>query len=145
MPLLFAYGSLMNPRQFKKVVGRWNYARKAILRGYRLVFSGQGSADILCTSDADQVYGVVYEITPRQLDLVDNYEGVPEAFYRREQVTIALPSREHVANVFVKAKKEAFKRPPSRYLKQLIEGLRFHGYSEQIVNEVNRISQQEQL
>ena len=141
MPWLFAYGSLTNPQQFKKIAGKWKYARKAILPNYRLVFSGRGSADILHAPDSAQVYGVLFEISEQQLGLLDRYEGVPTGFYRRERVTVKLPSRERSAYVFVKEKKEPFKHPSSRYLKQLVEGLRFHGYSDTIIKEIRHLIQ----
>jgi gamma-glutamylcyclotransferase (GGCT)/AIG2-like uncharacterized protein YtfP len=136
MPWLFTYGSLMNPQRFREIAGKWIFARKAKLHGFHLVFSGKGSADIVCGETNSVVYGVAYEVTDRQLNALDNYEGVPVGFYTRKKILIEMKSRRHEAFVYVKTKKVENKNPPSRYMKQIVAGLRFHGYEESIVREI---------
>ena len=136
LPWLFSYGSLMNPQQFNKIAGKWQYARKALLYGYQLVFSGEGSADIILADPKSCVYGVAYEISAQQLGKLDRYEGVPDGFYFRKKVQVEMTSRKHSAYAYLKSQKSGFRRPPSRYMKLLISGLRFHGYGEGVVRDV---------
>ena len=138
MPWLFTYGSLMNPRQFNKIAGKWKYAKKAKLYGYQLVFTGKGSADIVPAEQKNCVYGVAYEISEHQLVKLDRYEGVPSGFYYRKTVHVEFPSRTRLAFAYMKTQKTALRHPPSRYCKQLISGLRYHGYGEAIIREMQK-------
>ncbi|MHA1861350.1 MAG: gamma-glutamylcyclotransferase family protein [Candidatus Ranarchaeia archaeon] len=140
MPWLFTYGLLTNPVHFEKIVGRWRYARQATLYEYRLVFSGQGTADIIPAAPSETVHGVAYEISRNQFRRVDNNEQVVNGAYKRAILKISLSSRTRRAYVYMKTRKEAFRRPSHRYLKKIIEGLRFHGYNDRVVSRISMSS-----
>jgi len=140
LPWLFTYGSLMNPQRFNKIAGNWKYARKALLYGYQLIFSGEGSADIILAEPKSYVYGVAYQISDQQLGKLDRYEGVPNGFYHRKKVQVEMPSRKHSAYAYLKSQKSSLRRPPSRYVKLVISGLRFHGYDEDVIRDIRKRS-----
>jgi gamma-glutamylcyclotransferase (GGCT)/AIG2-like uncharacterized protein YtfP len=90
--LLFAYGTLKDPKQLAAVVGR------AV--PYRVVGSGTipgilydvGDYPALRPSDApdDVVPGVLLELDDAALDGVDAYEGVAEGLYVRDRCEVRL-------------------------------------------------------
>src|SRR5689334_1846665 len=92
---LFSYGTLQLPEVQRATYGRLLEGRPDVLIGYRLVplaitspevvaLSGAPVHMIACrTGDpAERIPGVVYRITPAELEATDDYEG--DAYARRE-------------------------------------------------------------
>ena len=92
---LFSYGTLQMPEVQRATYGRLLEGRPDVLTGYRLVpltitnpevvaLSGEPVHMIACrTGDsADRIAGVVYAITPAELEATDDYEG--DAYARIE-------------------------------------------------------------
>jgi hypothetical protein len=92
---LFSYGTLQLPEVQHATYGRLLEGRVDVLLGFRLVpltitnpqvvaLSGEPIHMIACrTGDlADRIGGVVYQITPAELEATDDYEG--DAYARIE-------------------------------------------------------------
>ena len=92
---LFSYGTLQLPEVQRATYGRLLEGAADVMIGYRLVpltitnpdvvaLSGEPVHMIACrTGDpADRIAGVVYRITPAELDATDDYEG--DAYARVE-------------------------------------------------------------
>ncbi|WP_212823353.1 gamma-glutamylcyclotransferase family protein [Catellatospora sp. TT07R-123] len=99
MPLLFSYGTLRDPAVQQANFGRELAGRSDALSGFRvdlveitdpdvLAVSGQSHHPIVVASDvpADQVAGMVFEVSDAELAAADDYE-VDD--YRRILVTLA--------------------------------------------------------
>lgn len=97
MPLYFAYGSNLDVEQMKRRCPESKVLVPGCLRGYRLDFTwhssgwGGGVADVVLDPQKE-VWGVVYELTMRDLELLDNYEGYPKV-YTRFQTSIETSER----------------------------------------------------
>jgi len=130
----FAYGSNLNFSRLKKRIGEWKASHKAILEGYRLTF--RGFADIE-EKDNSRVYGAVYLINEDQLRKLDKYEGQK---YKKIIVKVKVNEKEIEAIAYYMKEKTKFKRPHPSYLNIILEGLRDHGYSEDIIKIVEDIS-----
>jgi gamma-glutamylcyclotransferase (GGCT)/AIG2-like uncharacterized protein YtfP len=123
----------------EKRVGSFREVRRARLPGFRLVFKGYsktwggGVADIEPSKEG-VVYGVVYNISKRQLEELDRYEGYPNV-YKRAQVKIITEEEEEVlpAITYVKAREEPYSMPSKRYVETIIRGLKAHGYQDEIL------------
>jgi len=87
MPL-FSYGTLQLPEVQRATYGRLLEGRPDVLVGYRLeplaitseevvALSGAPIHMIACRTgdDADRVPGIVFKITPAELEATDDYEG----------------------------------------------------------------------
>jgi hypothetical protein len=96
--LYFAYGSNMDIMQMHERIGAVPQPTQAKLVGYKLVFDKYastrncGAANIVHTNVTDdEVEGLVYELTEKQLAQMDLYEGIyaksPNR-YQKHQVTL---------------------------------------------------------
>ena len=137
----FAYGSNVNPEQMKERIGEFKEAVKATLIGFKLVFRGysprwNGAPADIEPSRESVVYGVLYRISEDQLKELDSYEGFPN-FYKHEMVEVLTEAgRKIQAVTYVRTRKEPCSKPSKRYVETIIRGLRAHGYSEKIIQEV---------
>jgi cation transport regulator ChaC len=132
--LYFAYGSNMDEQRVK-AANRCPNARfifKALLPGYRLVFTGDGDTGT-CAADAipdpaSLVWGVVYDVTDSDRRQLDARESVASRAYRPREVLVH-PHGDIEQRVMVltyATRDPASKqRPPNReYLDHLLRGAR---------------------
>ena len=99
----FAYGSNCNPAVMKKKGVRFTSRRRAVLRGFRLLFNKKamrrnlpediGFANI--NQDANgNVEGILYEIADADLERLDSSERYPD-HYDRIEVTVETDEEQH--------------------------------------------------
>jgi gamma-glutamylcyclotransferase (GGCT)/AIG2-like uncharacterized protein YtfP len=83
--LLFVYGTLMNPLVQQRVFGRTAPGEADRLTGYRkdLIHLGSGVFPIIRPKGDGVVEGMIIQVTPEELKLIDRYEGLA---YRRVRV-----------------------------------------------------------
>lgn len=133
----FAYGSNMSSKifvhGFRKIQPQ--SAERAVLKGYRLAFSEPGipffepSYANVEKDDAAQCEGVLYRITPEQMDWLDITEGgrayniihVPVEGVESGTVTAQTFTSKAIAHGLL---------PSKRYVDILIHGAEEHGLSE---------------
>jgi cation transport regulator ChaC len=137
----FAYGSNLSMSQMLARVGEWRTSRKAVLKGWKLVFNVQSpywdgkTANIVQTNNPkDIVYGAIYEITKQKLSVLTEYE-------HKDSLDIEVESEEskiHAKAYVFKGTESA--RPPKPYLETIMSGLRQHGYEEDRADHVRRIA-----
>ena len=134
MPLwYFAYGSNLSTRRMKKLVGSWEDARRALLRGYKMGFYaysphwGCGVLD-LEEDPSSIVYGAVYLVSEDAARTLDRYEGVPTVS-RRLHVTVEAEGMGRIeAYTYTHVNKRRFVQPAKHYLDSVLSGLREWGY-----------------
>lgn len=135
--LYFAYGSNMQTATFagrRGIVSR--SARAARVDGWQLVFDkppllpvGEGFASIVPDPTAS-VLGVVYEITPVDMEHVDLTEGVLIGNYRRVEVAVTpldAPPVTLAGYSLTSDRRDPALRPSDRYMGLLIAGAEEHG------------------
>jgi len=133
----FAYGSNMETATLSGRRGiRFSGARAARAAGWRLVLDkpplvpiGESFANIVPDPDAE-VLGVLYEVTPADLEHIELTEGVRVGNYRRVDVpvvSLVVPAREIVAATLVSDARDPALRPSIRYMACLIAGAEEHG------------------
>ena len=131
----FAYGSNMDEGTF---IGRRGITpldrRVGRIIGYRLRFNLEGrpkgkAAPANICPDADQeVWGVLYKITRRDLLRLDSTEGVPGHGYQPMWLNATDMDGSSVEAVtYVATGKKLDGRPSFRYISLLRNGARFHG------------------
>lgn len=107
MVYYFAYGSNLD---YTRMFDRCESAEvvcRATLEGYRLVFMENNSKKVVANIIKDEknhVDGVVYEITHKDLKLLDGYEGHPTV-YKRKSVNISIKGEIKQVFVYVMPKK----------------------------------------
>jgi len=104
MPFYFAYGSNMNLDQMKQRCPESKLVGKAYLPNYKLGFTRQSKnwnspvADAL-VSPGDEIWGVVYELTKNDIELLDIKEGHPEIYKRiKETAFLATDNFQNTTN-----------------------------------------------
>lgn len=122
----FAYGSNLNIGQMAQRCPSAEPIGAATLRGFRLVF--RGVADVI-ESDGDTVTGGVWEITGRDLEALDRYEGFPH-LYGRRRIEVELESGETVDALVYTMKRGGFGAPSPYYYETIREGYGNFGLSD---------------
>jgi len=126
----FAYGSNMDPERMKKRIGYLPPRQKALLKGWKLVFNKvatrnprEGYANIT-KDEKETVEGILYEIEEQDLKKLDNYEGHPYHYDRKEMEVELEDGTKVKAWVYVanpNMVKEGLK-PSREYLSHLLKG-----------------------
>ena len=139
----FAYGSNMGSATFRARRGiDCRSATVARLTGWRLVLDkpalvdvGHSFANIVADSEAE-VWGVLYEIAPADLDHIDLTEGVLIDNYRRIEVAVeprTAGTSAVAAYTLTSDRRVATLVPSTRYMSLLIGGAEEHGLPESYV------------
>jgi cation transport regulator ChaC len=131
----FAYGSNMHEGTF---VGRRRIrpleSRVGRIAGYRLRFNlegrprGKAAPANICLDPDQEVWGVLYKITSRDMLRLNSAEGVPGRGYQPTLLTAEdLEGNSVTAVAYVAVGKEIDGNPSHRYISLLREGARRHG------------------
>jgi len=140
----FAYDVTLNPEYLRRIIGRWSASVRALVRGYTLGFTtflpswGGGAADLVEREDG-VVYGALYTIDERQLEALDRSMGVPH-LYRRLPVVAETGGGRAEAVTYTAVKKRGHVPPSESYLSQMLKGLKYHGYPDEVLQGVRRIA-----
>jgi cation transport regulator ChaC len=130
----FSYGSNMHRTIFCERRGMCPVAaRPARLEDYRLCFNlpigpgERGCANIEPVAGA-RTWGVLYLLTPEELDRLDRTEGVHVGIYDRIPVTVLVDGEGTVpAFTYQSSRGVGGRKPSQRYMRLLLEGAEQHG------------------
>lgn len=131
----FAYGSNLDPEQIKRRCPDAEPFRLAVLHDHALAFGGhsphwEGSPATVIREEGRAVPGMLYELPYREIRVLDQYEGHPVRYERREKTVVDDSDRQHTAQVYVKDLDGNFGTPPEDYLEVLREAYRELGFDE---------------
>lgn len=145
MVYYFAYGSNMNPIRMMRRGVEIRHKEAAILTNFKLVFNkvsgkiGMGYANII-PEQKSEVEGILYEITEKELRLIDYHEGFP-VHYRRELIEVEnADGNLIIANVYIANPKftSRYLKPHEGYLQHLLVGA-YQTLSEEYFNKLLKI------
>lgn len=97
--LYFAYGSNLWTHQMSARCPSSTIIGTAVLPSYRWVISCRGYANVV-PSMPDECYGVVYSITDEDIEILDEYEGVP-TYYQKEMLEVKMLDDERLLKTLV--------------------------------------------
>lgn len=140
----FAYGSNMATATFRGRRGiECHHATAARATGWRLVLDKPPLVTLdhsyanIVPDAGSEVYGVLYEIVPADLEHIDFTEGVLIGNYRRIEISVQplgapapAPMR---AFTLVSDRHDTALQPSTRYMELLISGAEEHGLPEEYV------------
>lgn len=142
----FAYGSNMDSLRMAERIGRSIRGRRARLEGWSLTFDkasstpGEGFANIQ-RKPGLLVWGVLYEVTPEELAILDRYEGVAKKQYRREQITVRCEDYGDIEAVtYVAMRCAPGLKPDVNYLDHIVRGAREHGLPSEYVDQLSTVA-----
>jgi cation transport regulator ChaC len=147
----FAYGSNMHAGTF---TGRRRIrpleSRVGRIAGYRLRFNldgsprGKSAPANICPDDHQEVWGVLYKITRRDLLHLDSTEGVPGGNYRPVCLNAEdMDGNPMTAVAYVAKGKEADGNPSLRYISLIREGARANGLPERWIRFLDGVNHAE--
>ncbi len=121
----FAYGSNLSEVQMRARCPKARPAGRAALRGYRLAFAGYstlwgGAVATLAPDPRGRVRGVLYELTPADLDALDRWEGHPHYYRRARAMVTDGRRRERKVQLYVMTPEHALGEPAMEYLVALL-------------------------
>ena len=139
--LYVAYGSNLNLEQMKI---RCPYAvplGTAELQNHRLMFRG-GTGSAVATvepMDGESVPVLLWEITPRDEEALDRYEGWP-SLYRKDVVNVLLNDKAVEAMVYIMNPVYSYGSPGERYLHSILGGYATAGFDTTALYNAVRVS-----
>ncbi len=104
---IFCYGSNLPTRRLKERIGEFKLLGNATLQEYKLLFNkisidGSGKGNIHYTNEnADVVWGIVIEITEKQKNILDKYEGKGKGYSEVSMNVTLTDGTEIYANTYV--------------------------------------------
>lgn len=125
----FAYASNLNRKQMAERCPNGKPKFIATLPNYKLIFTGwsrqrQGGVASIKPVRGEKVIGAVYEISDRDLRLLDKHEGYPTT-YNRLKVTVWTETGEPVEAVtYIKIEQSQETQPSQEYLAVIQQGYR---------------------
>ena len=136
MSFYIAYGSNLNLEQMKERCPGAKPAGAGALPGYRLAFRGakRGYYLTLLPEPEGLVPVGVWEVTPEDLEKLDEYEGYPEFYYKLEvdmdfkDISTGEQRRER-ALIYIRREEYGPGAPTKEYYRGCIEGFRSFGLS----------------
>ncbi len=143
----FAYGSNLNKKQVIERINDYKKSKPAILKDYKLTFNiysdarNGGVADII-KSENDKVYGAIYLIPKKDYEKVEK-TGLMSGRYKKKEVNVLVNEEIISAKTFEVVNKNDFIKPSESYLNTIIEGLKDHGYNNEVIRKVKHIANKE--
>lgn len=106
MALYAAYGSNMDPAQMKERCPHSPFAGSGWLKGWRLTFGAEelgweGALATIVEDPFSDVYVGLYDVTPPDERVLDQWEGADTGLYRKVRVRVATLEGEPLAWVYV--------------------------------------------
>ncbi len=132
--LYFAYGSNMDPEQFRGRCPNSRVMSTAALAAHRFIITARGYASIE-PHVGSLVQGVLFELTEADEAALDYFEGVRHFIYRKESMMVGWAGGEVTALVYVD-NETAHGRPKPGYLERVLRGARHHGLPPHAVQEI---------
>lgn len=140
----FAYGSNMQFKQMQERCSSAAFLGIARFPGYKLAFTRysnrwEGGVADMIKSKGTEVYGVIYTLSEKDLDSLDQCEGyngnraASLNSYNRREIEIVTTDRIESsvkAWTYFATKQADFLPPSARYLQQIIEGAISSGFPE---------------
>ena len=133
----FAYGSNMDPEQFKGRCPASRLIGTAILADHRFIITSRGYASIEpCPGSV--VHGVLAELTEADEASLDYHEGVQSSIYRKESLAVRTHDGLLVEAMVYVDNTTNHGQPRPGYLEQVLAGARHHGLPAEAITELER-------
>jgi gamma-glutamylcyclotransferase len=128
----FAYGTNLNKRQMAERCPESQPRFMAILHNYKLIFTGwsrqwRGGVTSIKPLRGEKVLGAIYEVSDRDLRLLDKHEGYPGICNRIKVIINRETGEPFEAITYIKARQSEEIKPSPEYLAIIQQGYRDWG------------------
>jgi gamma-glutamylcyclotransferase len=142
--LYFAYASNMHRAQMARWCPASRFVTAAALAGFRFVYDGfsviwDGAVGNIVKSEAETVWGALYEITTRDRLTLDGFEGYPRESDRREVEVKDREGRVHRAMTYCRTGRGPGQPHPD-YERIVIDGAKDCGLPDEYVDRALRVA-----
>jgi gamma-glutamylcyclotransferase (GGCT)/AIG2-like uncharacterized protein YtfP len=139
--IYLAYGSNLNLEQMSHRCPYATVIGTAELENYRLLFRGRRSGAVATVEpyEGRSVPVLLWEITPRDEEALDIYEGFP-TLYRKETVEVSLDGRPVKAMVYIMNEKYPAGTPSAGYYDTILTGYNSFDFDFSVLDEAVRFS-----
>lgn len=140
--LYLAYGSNLNVEQMS---WRCPYARvlgPVQVDGFQLLFRGGNGGAVATIEPAEggSVPALLWEITPRDEEALDRYEGWPR-LYRKEMITVSFNGHDTEVMVYIMNERYPCGLPSQGYHGIILEGYKAAGFDPLVLDAAIKASQ----
>ena len=132
----FAYGSNMNETHTSRRCLDSVMLGVGILNGWEFFVNSRGVASIVM-DDNSKVYGVLYEISEKDLKQLDLYEGYPRIYSRIEE-KIVYKDNETTAWVYADNNYLNEGEPRIGYLEDILDSAEYFKFPEQYIKHLKK-------
>ena len=128
----FAYASNLNRKQVSERCPDAKPRFTATLPNFKLVFTGwsrewHGGKASIKPFKGEKVMGGVYEVSEKDLRLLDKYEGYPNIYNRREVFVFPEEGEAVKAVTYIKVEQSEETKPSPEYIATIQQGYRDWG------------------
>ena len=140
--LYFSYGSFLDSRTLKRHAPNAEFVSRAVLPGFEVQFNYQskthgGGVTGVEPAPGKQAIGVLYEVSPEEIERLDIVEGVPQGIYYRQTITVINEDgEEHRAETYRTTHPEGPYTPTRRYMDLMIKGAKEHNLNPAYIKEL---------
>ncbi|MEK6689927.1 MAG: gamma-glutamylcyclotransferase family protein [Nitrospinota bacterium] len=131
----FAYGSNMDNRQIRERCPDAVSVSMATLRGYRFIINTHGVATVV-PDTSGVVYGILWNISKRDEESLDVYEGVRWGTYRKDYVDIEAQDGKLSSVLIYIAGDSDIGSPWDGYMERIISAAEKQGLPEKYIEEL---------
>lgn len=124
--LYFGYCTLLDTEEMKKYCPTATPAGVASLSGYKLCFGtySTGGGCNLEEAAGNEMLGLLYEVTPKELAGLDAISGVDKGYYKRIDVEVIKNDQKIPAVTYVIPEPGGPFHPPATYTRPILVGAR---------------------
>ena len=141
--LYFAYGSNLGSGQFVERCPAARFLGTACLEGFRFVYDGysvpwDGAVANILRSEAERLWGALYEITESDRVALDGFEGYPQSYDRRDVEVTNAAGQVRRAMTYYRTGR-AVGQPHPDYEKAVLAGARERGLPDEYIDRYLRV------
>lgn len=133
--LAFAYGSNMDPDQFRERCPGSEVVGIAVLHDFHWCITDRGVASVR-SHPGGRVFGVLLRLTAKDETRLDVCEGVHAGFYLRRILPVEMASGGSVDALVYIAEDVGYGKPRPGYLERVLAGARHHGLPDGAIAEI---------
>jgi gamma-glutamylcyclotransferase (GGCT)/AIG2-like uncharacterized protein YtfP len=144
--LYFSYGSFMDSETLRKHAPDARFVIRAVLPNYEVQFNFlsktySGGVTGVEPAPGKLARGVVYEVSPEDLNHLDTIEGVPQGIYYRQRILVVDESGELLeVETYRTTEPEGPFKTTRRYLGLMLKGAKEHALDPGYIQELDQFS-----
>ena len=144
----FGYGSNLNLEYLKEHCPSAKFVMKAYLPNYEVQFRfwskrRNGGISTIISNPGELVHGIIYDVSPKDIEVLDIRESVPQGLYKRETFKVlGEDGKWHDADLYRVTEPEGPYIPSKDYVKLMLSGSKRHNIDPLYINKIKKMLEQ---